>query len=205
MEATIVTLASGNQAVFFNYSGLRHFFVTNNNITQFLGGGLGLEAERKERIFTNFSNSVVETTNSFEVDNMYNLRHSAFASKLGSASAIFTRAYNDKIIVSDLVDCDGTGSNARTCDERARYYRAVGLGQLYNSVRSFHLVLFIANHVTIFGCDNFRETFFHSNNEQFESDSYLMNSQYLTRYNKARIAFKAPAYYVRSLVISKTN
>ncbi len=183
-------LSSGNFYFFFpeNSNKIAYgFFCTPNNV--FLGGVLDKEAVRKARTFEQLGCQKEICV----IPELSELDYNEFSDKLGSASRYFKMSIN--MWISDYTDCDGTGSSARSCDERRYYYMAAGLQNCYNSRKRFPLVLFIANHISIFSVKNFRETFF-SGSEGFESDSRICDRK--TRYFHGE--FKAPAFYVRAVI-----
>lgn len=189
---TKITLVSGNVFYYSPETNLRasYAFVVDKD-SNLLGGFLCNEADRKLATFKSMQNVNVECVNSML--NFSEIKFERFAEMLGTASTVFLKATT--ITVVDKNDCDGTCSLSQSCDERSRYYKAVGCEKLFKSYRQFDLWLFIANHVAIFGVKDFRITFFKGNDLNPQKDDIL--SGYTTRYYKE--SFKAPAAYVRAL------
>jgi hypothetical protein len=206
--ATKITLVSGN--VFYhlpeNSDSFSVAYIIDKNLN-FIGGFLADEADRKLAAFAKLQNVKVETksivrkSNEFcdhneEVEvqplNMNYINFDNFAAKLGAASKLFLDNWNRG--VSDYQDCNGTNSRAQSCDERIHYYNTVGCSRLYKSRKLFPIWAFIANHVSIFGVENFRETFFKGYEHDPQKDCVVEKD---TRYTRGY--FKAPAAYVRAL------
>lgn len=108
------------------------------------------------------------------------------------------------IEITDGEHCDGTGSIARSCDERNRYYYKVGMEEFYGSYKRIYLPFFILNHITFFG-PKAKEVFFgdfaHARYESASSDvlvSVPLFEKKMRRYTN--INFKGPAFYVRSVI-----
>jgi hypothetical protein len=129
---TRITLASGN--IFYhsaeNRAQFAVAFIVDTNLN-FLGGFLADEADRKLAAFTKLQNVKIETTESVRVSepefdydievplemlNLQRVKIDAFAAKLGAASHLFKNHFHK--LISDLGDCDGTGSKAESCDDR---------------------------------------------------------------------------------------
>lgn len=192
-----IILASGNHFYHVAETGQNFStaFIVDKNLN-FIGGFLADEADRKLKSFSNLKNTTVETINNTVCIEIVNFLK--FSEKLGSVSKLFLESRF--LLVNDLDYCDGTSSLAESCDDRLDYYKAVGCKKLYKSRRHFPIWAFVANHVSIFGCENFRQTFFKGNELDPSKDDNVTG--FSTRYSKH--GFKAPAYYVKVLC-SKTR
>ena len=188
----MITLASGN-TFFHKPESSDEFssaFIVDDNFN-LVGGFLCEEADRKLAAFSKLQNvKVSQVTNALPFD-MVKLDN--FAAKLGAASTYFLRHWN--LMISDQEDCNGTGSKSQSCSDRQYYYNSVGCRKLYGSSRRFPLWAFIANHVAIFGVENFRQTFFKGSEQNPEKDLLVETK---TRYDKFG-RFQAPAAYVRAI------
>jgi len=188
-----VKLLSGNTFYYESSSSeqIAFGFIVSPDDT-FVGGFLGKEAERKYAVFSKLKGVTLSNSNY----DLRKLKLEVFAEKLGAASRSFVKYFFTE--VRDMRDCDGTSSSAQSCDDRGRYYKTVGLDEAFKTYKSFLLGLFIANHVSIFGIQNFRMTFFRgkdnpSKDDNLERDEIFMKNVYDT------CGFKAPAAYVKAL------
>jgi len=156
---------------------------------KFLGGAAGQEADRKLRVFASFPKvKVVEVVS---MPPFGSLDTSIFNEWVGSASGLMGSA--ERIIRDNDVSNYGYGV---ACDERRAYYHAVGLSRMYNSDLGAPLWAVIANHVTMFSREHFRETFFHGTDlESCGAEQHIRKEVANTRYSNR--GFKSPAYYLR--------
>lgn len=169
---------------------------------EFLGGFLGIEADRKFAAFSKLSNTVI--TDCEEVEGVNALKNASldkFAEKMGAVSTIFKSSFFTE--VRDLDDCDGTSSTAESCDERKEYYDVVGCKAAFKSNKMFLLGLFVANHVSIFSWNHFRETFFKGKENPEKDDALDFNNSW-SKWVYVKKGFKAPAAYVRALAQGKS-
>lgn len=188
---TMITLASGNTFFYLpeTYDVASYAYIVDDNFN-FVGGFLADEADRKLAAFSKLQNvKVAEATTGLPL-HMVNFDN--FAAKLGAASTYFLRK---TLMISDYEDCNGTYSHAKSCSDRQYYYKAVGCSRLYRSRKRFPVWAFIANHVAIFGVENFRQTFFRGA-EANPATGLMVDAS--TRYDKSG-RFQAPAYYVRAV------
>ncbi len=190
-----IKLSSGNTYYFddSNSNFVTYGFIVNPDDT-FKGGFLAKEAIRKYATFSKLSG--VEITSDVTYD-LKKLKLQEFAEKLGSASASFINNFHKE--VNDLDDADGTCSRAQSCDDRQRYYVTVGLDCAFKSHSKFTIGFFIANHLAIFGVNNFRTTFFRGNDNP-QKDDELERSEIFMKNVYSDCGFKAPAAYVKALV-----
>lgn len=172
----------------------------------FLGGFLGEEADRKLTAFRQLPSTFTIENQVFP--NMEMINFIPFSEKLGAASPLFL---NSKFItINDREDCNGTMSNAESCESRQHYYKAVGLGHVFMTYRKFPVWAFIANHIAVFGVNNFHSTFFRGA-DSYKKGLVVYTSEYTTRYSRKYmddcnyVLFQAPAAYVRALVHSKVE
>lgn len=192
----MVTLASGN-TFFYKPETSDEFssaFIVDDNFN-FVGGFLCDEADRKLAAFSKLQN--VKVSQIANVLPFTMVKFDNFAAKLGAASTYFLRHWN--LMISDREDCNGTSAKSQSCDDRQYYYKKVGCDKLFKSSKRFPLWAFIANHVAIFGVENFRQTFF-KGSEQNPEKGLMVETK--TRYNKSG-TFQAPAAYVRALCLNK--
>lgn len=189
-----IKLSSGNIYYYEESSKRRlaHGFVVSPDDT-FIGGFLAKEAERKYAIFSKLPG--VENLGDCLYDRS-KLKLDEFAEKLGAASRYFKLYFHKE--VRDLRDCDGVNSRAESCDDRLRYYKTVGMEEAFKTNKSFLLGLFIANHVSIFGVQNFRTTFFRGKDEPLKDDN-LEADEIFAKNVYDTCGFKAPAAYVKAL------
>lgn len=195
MSFTKITLASGN--VFYHSAQINRDTVSFALVVRgntFLGGFMCREADRKLEIFSRLNPLAVETTEDKTL--IESLDFTGFAKKLGSLESLFLK--NLYLIISDYRNCDGTSSKAESCDERAKYYYTVGCEVCYKSYIEFPLWAFVANHVSIFGVENFRETFFKGKDNPEKDDFIEVNASWKKLVYSTE-GFKAPAAYVRAL------
>lgn len=168
---------------------------------EFVGGFLGKEADRKFAAFSKLSNTVVTDCDEEEgYKALVNSSKDKFAEKMGAVSTIFKEAFD--LLVKDLNDCDGTSSTAESCDERKEYYDVVGCSAAFKTNKAFLLGLFVANHVSIFSWNHFRETFF-KGKENPDKDDFMNLDKSWAKWVYAKKGFKAPAAYVRALANNK--
>jgi hypothetical protein len=219
---TRITLGSGNE--FYHSQGNSEkvsvaMVVTPEN--KFIGGFAGKEADRKLKAFTDYtvmknvtivplkkintyrnvvisrhgySETVqvkVETEVPHTFPNIKDLDTSMFCKWIGTASGLF--AFHP---LFDLVD-KHHASRASACDERRYYFKAVGLEKLMDSYISCPMWALIANHLSIFGKEQFRETFFKGLDMNTAQSDMCVHTK-ITRYSNND--FKAPAYYLRKAV-----
>lgn len=175
--------------------------VSRNN--QFLGGYAGKEADRKLSIFRKIGTSVTESgityaqgyaeTINVQFPVISRLDMSLFNSWIGTASLLIEK-------YGDLFISDADSDAACACPDRERYYRTVGLAEeLWDRGKSIPLWAFVANHLSIFSKENFRETFFRGYDlDSTDRDLTVMQKYCRTRYDSC--GFKAPAAYLRLLV-----
>lgn len=164
----------------------------DNNI---VGGFLEMEAERKYKAFYQLQ----KESHSVAFPDLSNVEVSLLKDKLGSAIRLLSQALAQSKFADDSTDADGTGSKAQSCDERKTYYNVVGCSRLFKSSIKFPVWALILNHLAIFSNKNFRETFMRGKEvEEVISDDNF--GYYKSRYSEED--FKAPAYYIRSLLMS---
>lgn len=198
-----IILSSGNTFYYLkgNNDQLASGWIISKSL-DFIGGYLAKEANRKFTAFSNLPNTTV--TSCYEVEGLETLKAASldmFAEKMGSVSNIFKASFFSK--VNDLEDCDGTSSRAESCDERKHYYDVVGMGKAFKSNKFFLLGLFVANHVSIFSWNHFRETFF-KGKENPSKDDFLELNKSWAKWVYVKKGFKAPAAYVRALAQYKS-
>lgn len=197
-----LTLGSGN--VFYYYpesSDLLAFGFIVSPDKEFVGGYMCLEADRKYAVFSKLNNvTVAECSDEEGFQILRACDRTKFAEKLGAASRPFTIGFD--LMVNDLGDCNGTDSTAQSCDERMFYYEVVGCQAAFKSSKSFFLGLFVANHVSIFSWNNFRETFFRGKEQAPEKDDVVSDVESWKKYVYVVQCFKAPAAYVRAFISS---
>jgi hypothetical protein len=189
-----VRLLSGNTYYFQEETNsvLAHGFLLSPN-NAFKGGYLGKEAIRKYAVFSKLNGVTVLSNVEAQLEDA---DFNEFAEKLGTISNIFKSTFFK--FVNDLDDANGTSSKAQSCDDRQRYYRTVGIDEAFKTSKGFMLGLFIANHVSIFGVENFRTTFFKGKDEPVKDDE-LDSSSIFMKNVYADCGFKAPAAYIRAL------
>jgi len=156
---------------------------------KFLGGAAGEEADRKFRIFSTFPNVRVNEVVGMPI--FGSLDTSTFNEWVGSASGLMEEA--ERAIGDNDVSSYGRGV---ACEERRSYYYAVGLARMYDSNLVAPLWSIIANHVSVFSREHFRETFFRGDDlVSCRGDVRVRGNLASTRYSER--GFKAPAYYLR--------
>lgn len=158
----------------------------------FLGGFAGREADRKLKAFSSLNNVIVEETN--EVPSMDNLKYDQFKELIGTASRLFENGLNF-YLCDNVHGAEGTSSASKACDERQHYFNIVGLDMLFKSNKKCPVWALIANHLSIFGSKDFRETFIRGNDVDRATTDEIVDSKFVSRYSKR--GFKAPAYYIR--------
>lgn len=190
-----ILLSSGNRYYYEDSkNGFLSFGFLVSQDDTFKGGFLGKEARRKYAIFSGLKGVV--TLHQNVTYDLKKVKLQEFAEKLGSASVIFIKNFIKE--VNDLDDFNGTGSKAQSCDDRVRYYRSVGLDEVFKNRLRFTVGLFIANHISIFGVANFRETFFRGKNEPEPGDSVDLDTLFKKNvYDDC--GFIAPAAYIKAL------
>lgn len=189
-----ITLSSGNIYYFEGRkAGFLPFGFLISQDNTFKGGFLGKEAERKYAAFSKLANVEIQEQVTYDISN---IKLQEFADKLGSVSSLFIKYFFKE--VNDKRDCDGTSSNAQSCDDRNRYYKTVGIERAFKSSDKFLLGLFIANHLSIFGVNNFRLTFFRGKDNPSKDDE-LNSSEIFMKNVYDNCGFKAPAAYVKAL------
>lgn len=196
-----IVLSSGNTFYYKEQSEqlAQGWIISTNN--EFVGGFLGLEANRKLAAFSKLSGVTISSCDSNEGFNiLQNCNLNMFAEKMGAVSSIFTKSFFTE--VSDMYDCNGTSSKAESCDERQNYYDVVGCSAAFKSDKRFLLGLFIANHVSVFSWNHFRETFFKGKENPCKDDFLELNNSW-AKWVYAKKGFKAPAAYVRALANNK--
>ncbi len=192
---TKIILKSGN--IFYHYhfsNNLAWAIVISPNFT-FLGGMLDEVANTKLETFKRLEGTQISVLD--KIDFVWTkLNLIPFSEKLGSASKMFID--NFFMEVDDLTDFDGTSSKAESCDDRRDYYKACGCRNIYKTQKKFMVGMLIANHVSVFGVDNFKMTFFKGTEyTQKDETLYLEKLSYLA-YNNV-LSFKAPAPYLKAL------
>ena len=188
-----ILLSSGNTFYYLeaNSDVISTAFIVDTQ-KNFLGGFAGREADRKLKAFSSLKNVIVEETN--EVPSMDNLKYDQFKQWIGTASRLFEIGLNF-YLCDNVHGRSGTSSASRACDERQYYFKVVGLDMLFRSDKKCPVWALIANHLSIFGRKEFRETFFRGNDINTATSDSVVSSKYVSRYFNER--FKAPAYYIR--------
>ena len=183
-----LTLSSGN--VFYykpEDSANVAVAITTNPSKMFLGGFAGLEASRKFAAFRQFA-----SIEDCKFPNIEDFNLLEFAEKLGTASNFFIKRTD--LVFNDVDWCNGTSSKAQSCDDRLYYYEKIGLKSMFKTRMNCPLWAFIANHLSIFGVELFKETFFKGyENDPIKDVSLDSKSRYSNH------SFKAPAAYIRAL------
>lgn len=220
----LIRLGSGN---YFFYQSQDHAisraYVTDPSKNKFLGGFLGQEADRKLRAFESFPDcESVETYTVTEMTSvnlhgydevrpvsrtrtidvgyfekvLLKLSFEEYAEKLGDTGEWFLK-FRFKFF-DDLSDANGTNSSAQSCDDRKRYYEAVGLGEVYKTELLVPLWGFVANHLSVFGSEGFERTWSGDRSQDdWEKDTYRrVKTRYTTK------GFKLPAAYFKFLCYS---
>lgn len=205
MEKNIVIkLGSGN---FFHYLAsddysITQAFVTDSHRKEFLGGFLGTEAKRKFKAFSSFPDcEVLRSTDhrEFITKILYQLSFTEFSKKLGELKGLFLKFRFETF--TDLDDANGRNSLAQSCNERAYYYKAVGLSRVYGSTIEVPIWGFVANHLSVFGTEKFEDTF--SGNKSLPNWEKDMKIRPKTRYSDE--GFKLPAAYFKFLCYSRRH
>lgn len=169
------------------------------------GAFLGKESSRRYRILSQYMNNVVLNGHDEQLF-FFNIKEMNFHSVIRQHPLYYWIEKSKSIVIDDWNDCDGTSSNAKSCDERRHYYYRVGMGEFfYNNRSKFYLSMFILNHISFFG-NIAKDVFFGKSDYSFENDimqgRHVLNElpEYTKRYNG--VNFKAPAYYVRAVINS---
>lgn len=190
------TLASGNVFYFLpeSHDRLASGWIISKT-SRFVGGYLGQEAIRKYAVFGKLS-VFIDCEDAEGIASLKNASLDEFAEQMGAVSAVFKNSFF--LRVSDLDDCNGTSSKAESCDERQHYYDVVGCSNAFKTDKTFLLGLFVANHVSIFSWNHFRETFF-KGKENPTKDDFMELDESWAKWVYVKKGFKAPAAYVRAL------
>ena len=167
------------------------FYVSPQGV--FLGGVAGKEAERKFKVFSSMSGNEVTTLE--RMPDMSQFDYAEFCGWIGSASKLFMDHMN--FVFNDR-DHGGSSSVSSACDERQYYFKAVGLEEMYQTRIGCPMWAIIANHLSVFGKHNFRQTFMRGSELKETSSDQRVDDEFTTRYTKE--SFKAPAYYLRKVV-----
>jgi hypothetical protein len=193
MANTRILLSSGNTFYYLeaNSDVISTAFIVDTQ-KNFLGGFAGQEADRKFKAFSSLNNVIVEETN--EVPSMDNLKYDQFKEWIGTASRLFENGLNF-YLCDNVHGAQGTSSASRACDERQYYFKVVGLDMLFRSDKKCPVWALIANHLSIFGSKEFRETFFRGRDLESAKSDDAVACMYISRYYGG--SFKAPAYYIR--------
>ena len=194
MANTRILLSSGNIFYYLEASSnvISTAFIVDNQ-KNFLGGFAGKEADRKLKAFSGLNNISIEKN--VTVPTIDTLKFDQFNKWIGTASRLIQTGLNF-YLCDNHHGANGTSSVSHACDERQYYFKIVGLDTLFQSDWKCPVWAMIANHLSIFGRKEFRETFFRGNDIETADRDQTVDSNYVTRYSKA--SFKAPAYYIRS-------
>lgn len=192
----VLKLKSGNLFFFKRKAGWVDMAMVISPEDVFLGGFAGREAKRKLAAFKKIAVEEFELLNKdFPCISRFNLI--PFSEKLGAVSELFLK--NASQVFNDIDDCDGTSSHAQSCSDRRNYYKSSGLIQLYDSSIKCPIWAFVANHLSIWGTENFRYTFFKVDGV-FQTDVRLsVEDSYIVKTKYSKEGFKAPAYYFKAL------
>ena len=193
-----VTLKSGNKFYFIARTKecVEYGFVVSTD-NKFLGGFAGKEATRKYKAFRR-----LEGTREHETfaPSMKQLDYTEYLDWIPEASRLFTSSVENKLFMTD----NDSRNGGQACDERMYYFQAVGIAILFKQRYKIPVWIIIANHLSIFGKENFKATFSKTGSAATADKDDLVFTQD-TRYSKK--PFKAPAAYlymsIRTLLAQK--